>query len=258
MDEERDVQAITFDFHNTLVECDPWFDLEVKHLPGAVVERLAADSKLALPDGTIAVANQHYAMLRKAVMASGKEMDASACVAAVLSELGIAVDEDIRDGTIAALMRETLTHARLIPGARETVFDLQLRGYPLAIVSSAVYHPFLEWALDRFDLAPAFAVITTSASCGFYKSRREIFDLTLDAVGATAPRSVHIGDSLRFDVGGAQRAGMKTVWLRRAERHPHANGEVNFTPDLTVESLVNAGPAIVTLLEGEPVVSTPG
>jgi len=26
--------AITFDFHNTLIRCDPWFDLEVAGLPG--------------------------------------------------------------------------------------------------------------------------------------------------------------------------------------------------------------------------------
>ena len=28
-------RAITFDFHNTLIHCDPWFELEVRTLPGA-------------------------------------------------------------------------------------------------------------------------------------------------------------------------------------------------------------------------------
>lgn len=257
MGEERDVQAITFDFHNTLVECDSWFDLEVRHLSGAVLDRLASAGAVTSSGGDSDRANAHYAALRKAVMASGEEMDASACVNAVFAELGIAINQERTDDTIATLMRETLDHARLTPGAKETVFDLRGRGYPLAIVSSAVYHPFLEWALDRFGLASAFDVVTTSASCGYYKSRREIFDLTLDAVGGAAAESVHIGDSLRFDVGGAQRAGMKTVWLRRAERHPHTTGDVSFTPDLTVESLIDAGPAIIALLDGEPAMSAP-
>ena len=32
--------AITFDFHNTLIRCDPWFDLEVAGLPGEVSHAL--------------------------------------------------------------------------------------------------------------------------------------------------------------------------------------------------------------------------
>lgn len=251
------MQAITFDFHNTLVECDPWFDLEVRHLPGAVLARLAAEDAVAVNDGDRERANAHYATLRKEVMTSGEEMDASACVDAVFARMGISVDGERVDDAIATLMRETLDRARLTPGARETVFELRDRGYPLAIVSSAVYHPFLEWALDRVDLASAFDVVTTSASSGYYKSRREIFDLTLDAIDGTAAESVHIGDSLRFDVGGAQQAGMKTVWLCRAERHPHTTGDVSYIPDLTINSLVDAGPAILALLDGELALSTP-
>lgn len=245
------MRAVTFDFHNTLVACDPWFDLEVKRLPGAVLTRLATEGTVMLTEGTVEEANQHYATLRKAVMTSGEELDAGACVATVFGALGLDVEQARIDAAVAALMRATLEHASLVPGARETVNDLRSRGYPLAIISSAVYHPFLAWALDRFALAGAFWAVTTSASCGYYKSRREIFDLTLDAIGAIAADSVHVGDSLRFDVGGAQRAGMKTVWLRRDGHHPRATGEVSYVPDLTVESLVDAGPSIVALLDGE-------
>lgn len=250
-----DVRAITFDFHNTLVACDPWFDLEVKHLPGSVLDRLASAGEVVLPEGAVASANQHYRALRKAVIESGEELDASACVAAVVGELGLDIGQARLDATIDDLMRGTLAHASLVPGAWETVHELRDFGYPLGIVSSAVYHPFLEWALDRFDLAGAFTVVTTSASCGFYKSRREIYDLTLDELGASAAASVHVGDSLRFDVGGAQQAGMKTVWLRRADHHPHAGGDVSYAPDLTIESLIDAAPAIVALLDGEPALS---
>lgn len=250
-----DVRAITFDFHNTLVACDPWFDLEVKHLPGAVLHRLAGTGEITLPGGAVESAEQHYRALRKAVISSGEELDASACVAAVVGELGLDIGQARLDATIDDLMRGTLAHASLVPGAWETVHELRDFGYPLGIVSSAVYHPFLEWALDRFDLAGAFTVVTTSASCGFYKSRREIYDLTLDELGASAAASVHVGDSLRFDVGGAQQAGMKTVWLRRADHHPHAGGDVSYAPDLTIESLIDAAPAIVALLDGEPALS---
>src|SRR5262249_62241757 len=115
-------------------------------------------------------------------------------------------------------------------------------------VASAVYHPFLEWTLERFGIRDAFAVVTTSASAGYYKSRPEIFWQTLQQLEVDPARSVHVGDSWRFDVAGARRAGMRTV-LIAAEHDPVACEEI--TPDLVVSSLDNAAPRIMGVLAAE-------
>jgi FMN phosphatase YigB (HAD superfamily) len=125
------------------------------------------------------------------------------------------------------------------------VRELSQTGAPIGIVSSAVYHPFLEWTLEAFGLRDAFQVIVTSASAGFYKSRPEIFLHAAEALGADPGRMVHVGDSLRFGVGGAGRAGMAAVWLRHDGGRHEADA---FTPDLTLETLVAAAPRILDVL----------
>jgi FMN phosphatase YigB (HAD superfamily) len=56
---------------------------------------------------------------------------------------------------------------------------------------------------------------------------------------------VHVGDSFRFDVAGASRAGMGTVWLRRELSQPD---DASIRPDLTLTTLEAAAPEILTLL----------
>ena len=74
--------VITFDFHNTIANCDPWFDLEVRHLPSAVVDHLG------LPDSALidrASLDTAYAALRRRVISSGSEIDAFDSVSGILT-----------------------------------------------------------------------------------------------------------------------------------------------------------------------------
>jgi HAD superfamily hydrolase (TIGR01509 family) len=142
-------------------------------------------------------------------------------------------------------MRETLAGASPVAGAVETVQSLQQQGVPIGVVSSAVYHPFLEWSLEAFGIRNAMKTVITSASAGFYKSRPEIYLHAAQQLGATPAHMVHIGDSLRFDVGGAQRVGMGTVWLNH-DRSRVADDHL--APDLTLHTLERSTPEILRLL----------
>jgi FMN phosphatase YigB (HAD superfamily) len=142
-------------------------------------------------------------------------------------------------------MSACLADASLVPGARDLVTALSDAGVPLGVVSSAVYHPFLEWALERHSVRDRFGPVTTSASCGYYKSRPEIYWLTLEQLDATGERSIHLGDSARFDVLGARRAGMRTVWLNPKGADPGESA-----PDHTVTSLRDAIEPIISMLTG--------
>ena len=70
------------------------------------------------------------------------------------------------------------------------------------------------------------------------QSRPELYLHAAEALAAAPERMVHVGDSLRFDVGGASRAGMGTVWLRRDGADPTAEAR---SPDPTIETLDGAG-----------------
>lgn len=238
------MQAITFDFHDTLVHCAPWFELEVRTLPSAFLAWHERERGGAAPPSARAAVDGAYRGLRAAIIQHGHELTAERSLGVVFDHAGIAVPEaDIADGT-DALMREALASAQPVHGAIRTVHELSDAGVRLGVVSSAVHHPFLEWALDRFEMLDSFETIVTSAEAGYYKSRPEIYWIALDRLGARPSDSVHVGDSGRFDVDGAASAGMGTVWLRRTNSKPPAT-----IPLLTIETLAGAAPAILDLLQ---------
>ena len=237
--------AITFDFHNTLATCPEWFELEVRTLPSAFLGWWGARDVGTPVAERLDDADARYRDLRRDIMAHGNEQDAASCLETVFEAMGITVpDAAVRDG-IEHLMREALRGAAPVPGAVETVRQIHEAGIAIGIVSSAVYHPFLEWTLEEFGIADAVEVIVTSASAGFYKSRPEIFLHAAHALGAAPARTVHVGDSLRFDVGGAARAGMGTVWYQHDGGRHDGDAAV---PDLTLGSLEAAAPEILRVL----------
>lgn len=237
--------AVTFDFHNTLAICDEWFELEIRQLAAAYLswearQRATGPVDPALLDTAVTT----YRQLRLEIMDHGNELSAEDCVAQVLERLSQPVNmESIAHG-VAELMREVSAAATPVPGAVETVRGLRDAGVTLGVISSAVYHPFLEWTLAKFEIEDAFRDIVTSASAGFYKSRPELYWHAAAAIGADPRRTVHVGDSYRYDVEGANRAGMATVWLNR-EGGPAPESDV--VPNLTLRTLDGSQPAILAL-----------
>lgn len=223
--------AITFDFSNTLVDCTPWFDLEVYHLPGSWLAWWSRNGGPGFDPALADRANAAYRDLRAEIHEHGNELTTEQSIHDVMGRLSMTVPDDAVMAGAHDLMWETLQHAELVPGAVEAVDGARAFGLPLGIVSSAIHHPFLLWALDRFDLADRFDVVATSASIGFYKSRPEIYTRTLELIGANPADSIHIGDSWRFDVEGAARAGMRTVWFDRPSRRPEC-------PELHPDSVI--------------------
>lgn len=241
--------AVTFDFHNTLAFCDAWFELEVRHLPSAFL-RWQGERRGARPEPELLDrADAAYTRLRDAIKSHGDEQAAETGIQTVLVELGVDTDPAEVATGVAALMRETLDEARPMPGAIATVRALAGEGIPLGIISSAVYHPFLEWTLAKFGVRDAFLDVTTSASAGFYKSRPELFWHAAAALGAAPEATVHVGDSYRFDVTGARRAGMKTIWLRGDGAR---EDDAREPAALVLNSLEDAAPQILTLLRQAP------
>ena len=242
-DRNQPVQVLTFDFHNTLANCDPWFHLEIRDLPWAVHERLGVN-----PAHDQAAFENAYRSLRLAVIESGNEIDATTSVVRIFDELGLDASKTDIEQAIDNLMREAIEDMEPVPGAAETVQRLHAAGIPLGVVSSAVHHETLEWILERMGIRQYFSRIVTSASSGYYKSTPAIYAAAMDQLGGTATRSVHVGDSLRWDVQTAQQAGLTAVWFE-TERHEVFNRQQpDVTPALTLGTMIGAAPALLELL----------
>lgn len=157
-----------------------------------------------------------------------------------------AVNVDLPDATVSAaidaLMASVRADARPRPGIHEAVMTLAAAGVRLAVISNAVYHPFLEWCLADWGLADSFAAIISSASCGYYKSHHGIYRCALDELVAVPAETVHIGDSYRFDVEAPNRLGMRTVWL-------NLTGETRdpCVADLVVRDLDDLAPRVLRI-----------
>jgi HAD superfamily hydrolase (TIGR01509 family) len=238
-------RAVTFDFHDTLAHCDPWFELEVRTLASAWLRWRGFVQADPPRDALLVNADAAYRRLREEIVDHGCEQTAEQCVAAVLHELGEPAPPAAIDAGVEHLMREAFAEARPVPGAIETVRTLAASGVTLGVVSSAVHHPFLEWTLTSFGIRDAFAEVVTSASAGYYKSRPEIYWHALERIDVRPDRTVHVGDSWRWDVGMARQAGLRAVWLRKSGADPGDGPE----PDLTLDTLMGAGPRILDLLD---------
>ena len=173
-------QTITFDFHNTLIECDEWFQIEIRSLVSDVLRYWQDLGEIEVPETVLANADKEYRKLRQAIHGHGHELPADRAVRTILERIGFVLPWDAIDIALDAIMRGAFQYARPVEGAVATVHSLAAEGVQLGVVSSAVHHDFLLWSLDRYGMLDAFDDVATSASCGFYKSRPEIYWSALD------------------------------------------------------------------------------
>lgn len=92
-----------------------------------------------------------------------------------------------------------------------------LRGLsvPVCVVSNADTEP-LRAAIGKHRLR--FDAVISSESVRSYKPDGHIFRQALARIGTKPARTLHIGDSLHSDVGGAQSVGISAAWVRRDDR----------------------------------------
>lgn len=243
------MQITTFDFHNTVAYCDPWFQLEIRELAARVLEALDPQDGVPATDHVRDEATARYRRLRQGIMESGVEVDALDSVEHVFREMDIRAERATVARTIDELMHGMLADLEPVPGAIETIANLVGAGVPVGIISSAVYHPFLEWALTRFGLLERLSFVATSASVGYYKSDTRIYRHAYETVNATIELGVHVGDSPRWDIDTAKRAGLAAVlYDDPGNTHPMHGTDGLARPDLVLDTLVGADRAILELL----------
>lgn len=69
--------------------------------------------------------------------------------------------------------------------------------------------------LKRIGLAHHFEHYISASTVGAAKPNRAMFDAVLQHTGIDPTRIAHIGDDPYRDVGGAQAAGFRTIWVNR-------------------------------------------
>lgn len=136
---------------------------------------------------------------------------------ALLAALGIEPRPALRAALYAAFQR--LENWRLYPDVLPTLQTLRERGFRLGVVSN--WEEWLEDLLLALEVHALFDVIIASGPFGRAKPHPSIFERALELAGGVTPsEAVHVGDSPRDDVAGAQAVGIRPILIDRRGRYP--------------------------------------
>lgn len=119
-------------------------------------------------------------------------------------------------------------------GARATLGELKLRGLKLGVVSN--WDERLPLLLERVGLATFFDVVAVSSLVGVEKPHPGIFRFALERLGVAPEEAMHVGDSQRDDVEGAEGAGMSALRL-----DPGGGADLTSLAELPAALARNAG-----------------
>jgi FMN phosphatase YigB (HAD superfamily) len=135
-----------------------------------------------------------------------------------------------------AYMSAIQAHVRPLDGAAATLAALREQGLRVGLISNTHWPGHYHVAdLERFALLPHLEHLVFSADVSAWKPGEQIFALGLEALGLTPDEAVYVGDTLYFDVWGAQGAGLRAVWIEQPHRWLPDGLEV--TPDATIRTL---------------------
>lgn len=130
-----------------------------------------------------------------------------------LTELGY---PEAADTELPGRLLETfisLESYRLYDDALPTLDVLRGAGFTLGVISN--WEEWLERLMVSLGIRDYFDVAVISGLAGHEKPDREIFLAALEAAGAQPDEAIHVGDSMRDDVEGAQAVGIRGILLDR-------------------------------------------
>jgi len=106
---------------------------------------------------------------------------------------------------------------RLFPDVPELLSTAERQGMPVALLTNSAHAPTAV-KLEALGLVDRFDVVVTTDTLGFGKPDPRVYREACRLLGAGPAEVVCVGDSLPWDVRGAQAAGLRAVWLDREGR----------------------------------------
>lgn len=206
------VQAVTFDFWNTLAWEEPGHLRQRRLRAWAGILEEAGFAPDA--DGLAAAFDASWASYETNWIA-GRQYLHHHAASDIVSTIGLDIDDATRRRLVEAF--ETAGHGadiRPADGIAACLETLAGAGVRLGIVCDVGMTPsvVLRKHLAAWGLLGLFDGWSFSDEVGHYKPARQIFEHALDGLGNPDPaRTAHVGDRLRTDVAGALGMGMIAV-----------------------------------------------
>ena len=235
----KKTKAILFDLGSTLIYFDGLWDeiLEESYL--SLAEALTGRGVPIQQDSFAAAFKERMSRYFAERESTLVEQTTANVLKSYLAELEIRNmrDEDL-EHALDSMYQVTEARWRLEKDTIPLLEDLSQKGYRLGLVSNAADSRDVERLIDAFQLRNYFAEILISASVGVRKPHPLIFRMALEGLGAAPEEAMMVGDTLQADVLGANRLGIKSVWItRRVDSVKKQNDAGEISPDHVIENL---------------------
>ncbi|WP_119072347.1 HAD family hydrolase [Aggregatilinea lenta] len=143
---------------------------------------------------------------------------------------------DVYQDMAAAYMGAIQPYVRPLDGVYEMLRALRDDGLRLGLISNTFWPGSVHLQdLERFDLTPYFERLIFSSDAEAWKPNSGVFLQALDTLDLAPGEAAYVGDSLYFDVWGAQQAGLRSVWIEQPD--PWLPEGIEVTPDATIRTL---------------------
>jgi len=159
-----------------------------------------------------------------------------------LARMGIqAVDDPqfIQDA-LADFLKPEIESWKLYPDTTMLLSTLKDVDLKLGLISNASSHTVITVIIDRLNIARFFDTVVTSAQLKLRKPKPQIFNTALESLRVNPSEVVMVGDTVKGDIGGAKRMGMKAILVKRGK----SEIEEGPVPDAVVENLAGTLPVI--------------
>ncbi|MBI3931713.1 MAG: HAD family hydrolase [Chloroflexi bacterium] len=120
------------------------------------------------------------------------------------------------------------------PDAEDTLRELISRGIVLALVTNGEAKT-QRAKIERFGLSRYFSVCLIEGELSYGKPESRMFEAALIRLKATPEQSWMVGDDLSYDIAGAQKLGIFSVWHDYGKKGLPENSEVK--PDRIVNNI---------------------
>jgi putative hydrolase of the HAD superfamily len=134
------------------------------------------------------------------------------------------------------------------PVLKEGVFealDYVRERYRMGLISvtGVSYGRFIRGIMEDHGILDYFEVLSFSDEVKWVKPSVRLFQSIIVALGVAPEEIVHVGDSMKGDVVGAKRSGMRAIWVKTKEQ-PYVEG---YKPDGVITSLLELPEALRSL-----------
>ena len=218
----NDIHTITLDLDDTLWAIHPVIKRAEERLYAWIGEHYPRITEMFEPEDIWALRSEVIADYRD------RSHDLTFLRRTVLTRLGHAAgygDAYVDDAF--EVFDEARNDVTLFPEARPALVSLRERFVLIAVTNGNAN-------LDRIGIRDLFDGVVSAAMAGAAKPARRIFDKAVEAGGASAAQTLHVGDHPLYDVHGARDAGLKAIWVNRnGDEWPHEYLE----PDAEVQHL---------------------